>query len=194
MSTAVLTATLVGLLIGVLIGILAATWRGRRKRESLHLELAVVRAQVKTDEQIDRERQAALDQTIERLRSSFDNVAGASMRSNNEVRTSRNTRSRGRARRPGSMRCSPTACRREVGRSCLTPLIGKRGGIAGDFTVTQARRRRVHGVRFGHGRALPSALLQGGAAAGRHDVPLAHRSHVRLQCRRARSRANCCSA
>ena len=85
MSAAVVTATLVGLVIGVLIGILAATWRGRRKRESLHLELAVVRAQVKTDEQIDRERQAALDQTIERLRSSFDNVAGASLRSNSEV-------------------------------------------------------------------------------------------------------------
>jgi DNA recombination protein RmuC len=84
-STAVVTATLVGLIIGVLIGVLAATWRGRRKRESLHLELAVVRAQVKTDEQIDRERQAALDQTIERLRSSFDNVAGASLRSNSEV-------------------------------------------------------------------------------------------------------------
>lgn len=26
---------------------------------------------------------------------------------------------------------------RDVGRSCLTPLIGKRGGIAGDFTVTR---------------------------------------------------------
>jgi dimethylglycine dehydrogenase len=25
----------------------------------------------------------------------------------------------------------------EVGRSCLTPLIGKRGGVAGDFTVTR---------------------------------------------------------
>jgi dimethylglycine dehydrogenase len=25
----------------------------------------------------------------------------------------------------------------EPGRSCLTPLIGKRGGIAGDFTVTR---------------------------------------------------------
>jgi dimethylglycine dehydrogenase len=25
----------------------------------------------------------------------------------------------------------------EIGRSCLTPLIGKRGGIAGDFTVTR---------------------------------------------------------
>lgn len=27
----------------------------------------------------------------------------------------------------------------EIGRSCLTPLIGKRGGIAGDFTVTKLR-------------------------------------------------------
>jgi dimethylglycine dehydrogenase len=26
---------------------------------------------------------------------------------------------------------------REIGRSCLTPLIGKRGGVAGDFTVTR---------------------------------------------------------
>jgi len=26
---------------------------------------------------------------------------------------------------------------REIGRSCLTPLIGKRGGLAGDFTVTR---------------------------------------------------------
>lgn len=85
MSAAVVIAAIVGLVIGALVGILAATWRGRRKRESLHLELAVVRAQVKTDEQIDRERQAALDQTIERLRSSFDSVAGQSMRSNNEV-------------------------------------------------------------------------------------------------------------
>jgi dimethylglycine dehydrogenase len=30
---------------------------------------------------------------------------------------------------------------REVGRSCLTPLIGKRGGVAGDFTVTRLGRR-----------------------------------------------------
>ena len=49
MSTAVVVATLVGLLIGVLAGVLAATWRARRKRESLHLELAVVRAQVMLD-------------------------------------------------------------------------------------------------------------------------------------------------
>jgi DNA recombination protein RmuC len=84
-NTPLVIATVAGLLIGGLAGVLAATWRGRRKRESLHLELAVVRAQVKTDEQIDHERQAALEQTIERLRTTFDSVAGASMRANNEV-------------------------------------------------------------------------------------------------------------
>ncbi|MEO0991634.1 MAG: aminomethyltransferase family protein, partial [Pseudomonadota bacterium] len=31
---------------------------------------------------------------------------------------------------------------RQVGRSCLTPLIGKRGGIAGDFTVTRVADER----------------------------------------------------
>jgi dimethylglycine dehydrogenase len=31
----------------------------------------------------------------------------------------------------------PNAMPRVVGRSCLTPLIGKRGGVAGDFTVTR---------------------------------------------------------
>ncbi len=31
----------------------------------------------------------------------------------------------------------PNRMPRAVGRSCLTPLIGKRGGIAGDFTVTR---------------------------------------------------------
>ena len=85
MSASVVIAALIGLIIGGLVGILAATWRGRRKREALHLELAVVRAQVKTDEQIDREREAALNQSIERLRSTFDSVAGQSMRSNSEL-------------------------------------------------------------------------------------------------------------
>jgi dimethylglycine dehydrogenase len=31
----------------------------------------------------------------------------------------------------------PNAMPRDVGRSCLTPLIGRRGGVAGDFTVTR---------------------------------------------------------
>lgn len=39
----------------------------------------------------------------------------------------------------------------EIGRSCLTPLIGKRGGIAGDFTVTMLDEDRY--MVFGSGMA-----------------------------------------
>lgn len=38
-----------------------------------------------------------------------------------------------------------------IGKSCLTPLIGKRGGIAGDFTVT--KRGEDHFMIFGSGMA-----------------------------------------
>jgi len=40
---------------------------------------------------------------------------------------------------------------RETGRSCLAPLIGKRGGIAGDFTVTQLAQD--HYLMVGSGMA-----------------------------------------
>ncbi|MDK1385566.1 FAD-dependent oxidoreductase [Sinorhizobium sp. 8-89] len=39
----------------------------------------------------------------------------------------------------------------EIGRSCLTPLIGKRGGIAGDFTVTKLGEHEF--MIFGSGMA-----------------------------------------
>jgi dimethylglycine dehydrogenase len=39
----------------------------------------------------------------------------------------------------------------EIGRSCLTPLIGKRGGVAGDFTVTRLGEDEL--MVFGSGMA-----------------------------------------
>jgi dimethylglycine dehydrogenase len=39
----------------------------------------------------------------------------------------------------------------EIGRSCLTPMIGKRGGIAGDFTVTRLDEQEF--MMFGSGMA-----------------------------------------
>lgn len=39
----------------------------------------------------------------------------------------------------------------QIGRSCLTPLIGKRGGIAGDFTVTRLDQDKF--MAFGSGMA-----------------------------------------
>ena len=73
------------LLAGGLIGALIVSLRARRRAEQLHLELAVLRSQVKAEEQIERERQTSLERTMEKLQSNFDSVAGASLRSNSEV-------------------------------------------------------------------------------------------------------------
>ena len=85
MTTASLFALLAGLGVGLLLGALVAALRARRRAEPLHLELAVLRSQVKTEEQLERERQESLDRTMQRLQSAFDGVAGASLRSNSEV-------------------------------------------------------------------------------------------------------------
>jgi DNA recombination protein RmuC len=73
------------LVVGAFVGALIASVRGRRTSEALNLELAVLRAQLKTEEQLERERQVSLERTLERLQSSFDGVAGASLRANSEV-------------------------------------------------------------------------------------------------------------
>jgi DNA recombination protein RmuC len=83
-SQPILIALAAGAL-GLLAGWLIAAWRARRRTEALHVELAVLRSQVKAEEQIERERQATLERTIERLQATFDNVAGASLRSNSEL-------------------------------------------------------------------------------------------------------------
>jgi DNA recombination protein RmuC len=84
-TEATLIALAAGVLLGLLAGLLIATWRNRRRTEPLHIELAVLKAQVKADEQIERERQAVLERTVERLQTSFDSVAGSSLRSNSEL-------------------------------------------------------------------------------------------------------------
>ncbi len=73
------------LLIGLIVGALAAAWFGRKRSEAVHIELAVLKSQLKTDEQLERERSAALERAMEHLRASFDTVAGASLRSNSEL-------------------------------------------------------------------------------------------------------------
>ncbi|HMN43966.1 MAG TPA: DNA recombination protein RmuC [Povalibacter sp.] len=75
----------VGLIVGLLLGALFASLRHRKRAEPLHVELAVLRSQVRSEEDIERERQASLERTMERLQASFDSVAGQSLRSNSEV-------------------------------------------------------------------------------------------------------------
>lgn len=73
------------LIVGALLGVLAASLGSRKRSQALHLELAVLRSQVKTEEQLERERQSALERAMEKLQSNFDSVAGASLRSNGEL-------------------------------------------------------------------------------------------------------------
>ena len=76
---------LAALVIGVLIGALFASLRARQRSQALHVELAVLKSQVKGEAQLEHERQAALERSMERLKTSFDSLAGSSLRSNSEL-------------------------------------------------------------------------------------------------------------
>lgn len=84
-SATLLTVVLVALLIGALLGALLTTLLGRRRTEALHVEVAVLKSQVKTEAQLEMERSAALELAIERVKSSFDAVAGQSLQANSDT-------------------------------------------------------------------------------------------------------------
>lgn len=81
------TLLLVGLALsaGALLGAIVTLLLGRRRQQSLAIEVAVLTAQLKAQEQIDKERAEALDAALQRLKAGFDTVAGESLRSNSEV-------------------------------------------------------------------------------------------------------------
>jgi DNA recombination protein RmuC len=72
-------------MIGIVIGALLGVWLARRREQQLAVELAVAKNQLKTQEQLDRERATSLEQAMIKLTSSFDSVAGQSLRANGEV-------------------------------------------------------------------------------------------------------------
>jgi DNA recombination protein RmuC len=76
-----LLCALVGLALGVLFGL----WLARRGEQKLAVELAVAQSQLKTQEQVERERSVSLEHAMTKLTSSFDSVAGQSLRANSEV-------------------------------------------------------------------------------------------------------------
>lgn len=76
---------LCGVAVGAIFGALIASARARQRSQSLHVEIAVLKAQLKGEEQLEREHQAALERSIERLKSSFDSIANNSLRSNSEL-------------------------------------------------------------------------------------------------------------
>jgi DNA recombination protein RmuC len=78
-------ALLAAACIGGSLGALFASLRARQRAQPLHVEIAVLKAQLKSEEQLERERQAALERSLDRLKASFDSVASTSLRSNSEL-------------------------------------------------------------------------------------------------------------
>jgi len=73
------------LIVGILVGGLAAlVWRARRE-QALRIELAVMRAQLKTDATSGVEREQAAARAQEQLRGTFSSLARESLQSNSEV-------------------------------------------------------------------------------------------------------------
>jgi len=80
-----LLAAIAALVLGLVLGVLIASWLNRKRSEALHVEVAVLKSQVRTEQQLETERQEALDRAAERMKSTFDTVASQSLRSNSEV-------------------------------------------------------------------------------------------------------------
>jgi DNA recombination protein RmuC len=80
-----LIGAIASLLLGLVLGALITSLRARKRSEALHVEVAVLKAQVRTEQELERERQESLDRAAERLKSAFDTVAGQSLRANSEV-------------------------------------------------------------------------------------------------------------
>jgi len=83
MSVGIIAAVCV--LAGIGIGVLLGQWLVRKREQQLAVDLAVATSQIKTQEQVERERMTALDHAMTKLASSFDSVAGQSLRANSEV-------------------------------------------------------------------------------------------------------------
>lgn len=80
-----LVVGLIGIVVGALAGALLVSWSARKRSEGLHLELAVLKAQTKTEQQLASEREQSLKLAIERVTAAFDSVAGQSLRANSEM-------------------------------------------------------------------------------------------------------------
>ncbi len=85
MNIEIIITSISALLIGLLLGWLLARHKAAQREQTLSNELAVAQSQLKSQEQIDQERQTAQQLSMERLAAEFDNVAGNTLRANSEV-------------------------------------------------------------------------------------------------------------
>jgi len=76
---------LLSFILGALIGALVIRVLRAQREQQLTNELASLQSQLKSQTQVEQERQTALQLTMERLAKDFDSVAGQSLRANSEV-------------------------------------------------------------------------------------------------------------
>lgn len=76
---------IIALGVGMSVGVVIGHWLSRRREQRLAVDLAVAQSQLKTQEQLERERVSAVEQAMLKLTSSFDSVAGQSLRANSEM-------------------------------------------------------------------------------------------------------------
>jgi DNA recombination protein RmuC len=75
----------VALLAGFALGWLVAAFRAQRNEKRLSVDLEVARAQLQTQQALEEERGLTIERAQERLKSAFDTLASASLRSNSEL-------------------------------------------------------------------------------------------------------------
>ncbi len=80
-----LLIAIVALILGIALGNLWARNAAAKHEQQLQTELAIAQTQLKSQQQLDTERQAALALSMERLAANFDEVAGQTLRANSET-------------------------------------------------------------------------------------------------------------
>ena len=101
----------VSLALGAALGFLIGQLRAARRIESLHVELEAARVRLEAAARQESERTALLVQSEERLRTSFDSLAGETLRANSELflRLARESLGRDQAVAEGSLKERETA-------------------------------------------------------------------------------------
>lgn len=84
-ATVLVIVTLAGLCVGVVLGFLIAQLRAGRRIEAVRIELEAARVRLESITRQDADRIALLELSETRLRSSFDALAGETLRSNSEM-------------------------------------------------------------------------------------------------------------
>jgi DNA recombination protein RmuC len=84
-GTSLALSIAVALLAGFALGWLVAAFRAQRNEKRLSVDLEVARAQLQTQQALEEERGLTIERAQERLKSAFDTLASASLRSNSEL-------------------------------------------------------------------------------------------------------------